>query len=128
MILAAEPVPGLILLRIRTSGPPLSLRAISARLASEGDWVYRADDTGEAEACHLASTKFCTTRRPLTPRNLFSARAALPGIRLRRGGVLQILVDESDGHASFADCGRYAFDLASPHIAAREDAGDARLE
>jgi hypothetical protein len=42
--------------------------------------------------------------------------------------VLQILVDESDRHAAFPDCGRNALDLARPYIAAREDAGDARFE
>ena len=40
----------------------------------------------------------------------------------------QILVDEGDRHAAFADRGGNALDRARPHVAAREDAGDARFE
>jgi hypothetical protein len=49
---------------------------------------------------------------------------------LRRAArsVREILVDESDRHAAFSDCGRDPLDWTQPDIAARENAGDARLK
>src|SRR5919109_2845923 len=56
-----------------------------------------------------------------------SLRGAESGGRCR-GGLLEVLMDEGDRHAAFADSGSDAFHRGRAHVAAGEDAGDARLE
>src|SRR5437762_3377882 len=60
------------------------------------------------------------TRSSLTPSRL---AAFVPCF-----GLLEVLVDEGDGHAAFADGRSDAFYGRGADVAAREDAGNARLE
>ena len=48
--------------------------------------------------------------------------------RAGRLGVLEVLMDEGDRHAALADGGGHALHGAEAHVAAREDARDARLQ
>ena len=50
------------------------------------------------------------------------------GLRRRVRQRLEILVDEGDHHAAFADARGDALDRVAAHVAGGEDAGDARFE
>ena len=62
---------------------------------------------------------------PLTPEPRHASGEATAAAAL---GVLEVLVHEGDRHAALADRGGDALDRAEAHVAAREDARDARLE
>src|SRR5580765_7073057 len=53
---------------------------------------------------------------------------ALPCSSVLLRGLLQILVDESDCHASFTNSGSNAFDRAQPNIPAGKNTGHTRFE